>query len=204
MKSRNSSPEIAEKVITLCKNVSYLRKQHGLSTKQLADIIGINEIKLVLSEICEDAGYFRDSHIKNVCDYFKISPDDLFEIKFYNTQEETIMSDCIFCKIVAGEIPSTKVYEDDFVYAFKDINPQAPVHVLIIPKEHIAGSANDITSENSAIIGKIYETAAKIAKELDLKDGYRIVNNCGAHACQTVFHIHFHLLGGAQLSERMA
>jgi len=114
------------------------------------------------------------------------------------------MSDCIFCKIVAGEIPSDKVYEDEFVYAFNDINPAAPVHVIIIPKEHVASSADDITSKNSAVIGKIFEAAAKIAKELGLKEGYRIVNNCGEHGGQTVFHIHFHLLGGRKLGLRLA
>ncbi len=103
--------------------------------------------------------------------------------------------DCLFCKIIAGEIPSSKVYEDDKVFAFNDIDPQAPVHVLIVPKVHIA-SADDIDEENSAVIAHIFEVAAKIAKEKGLSDGYRIVNNCGDRAGQTVKHIHFHLMGG--------
>lgn len=102
--------------------------------------------------------------------------------------------DCIFCKILKGEIPSSKVYEDDLVFAFNDIEPQAPVHILIIPKNHIA-SAADITAENSAVVAHIFEVAAKIAKEKGL-DGYRIVNNCGDSAGQTVKHLHFHLMGG--------
>jgi len=106
------------------------------------------------------------------------------------------MNDCLFCKIIKGEIPSTKVYEDEMVYAFNDIDPQAPVHVIIIPKDHIC-CANEITAENSRHIAAVYEAAAKIAKQLGIdKDGYRIVNNCGAAAGQTVFHIHFHLMGG--------
>lgn len=103
--------------------------------------------------------------------------------------------DCIFCKIAAGEIPSTKVYEDDTVVAFNDLDPQAPVHVLIIPKEHIA-SAADINESNSAVVAHIFEVAAKIAAEKGLKDGFRIVNNCGDSAGQSVKHLHFHLMGG--------
>ena len=103
--------------------------------------------------------------------------------------------DCLFCKIIAGDIPCSKVYEDDSVFAFNDIDPQAPVHVLIIPKEHIA-SADDVNEANSAVIAHIFEVAAKIAKEKGLADGYRIVNNCGDRAGQTVKHIHFHLMGG--------
>lgn len=103
--------------------------------------------------------------------------------------------DCLFCKIIAGEIPCSKVYEDDKVFAFNDIDPQAPVHVLIVPKEHIA-SADDVNEANSAVIAHIFEVAAKIAKEKGLADGYRIVNNCGDRAGQTVKHIHFHLMGG--------
>ena len=107
--------------------------------------------------------------------------------------------DCLFCKIIAGEIPSTKVYEDERVYAFRDIEPQAPEHIIIVPKNHIK-SANEITVENSAVIAKIYEAAAKIAKELDFSEnGYRIVNNCGEDGGQTVGHIHFHLLAGRNL-----
>ena len=103
--------------------------------------------------------------------------------------------DCIFCKIVNGIIPSNKVYEDENVLAFYDLEPQAPVHVLIIPKEHIA-SAAEITADNSGVVSKVFEAAAKIAKQLDLKDGFRIVNNCGPHAGQTVMHLHFHMMGG--------
>ena len=111
--------------------------------------------------------------------------------------------DCLFCKIVNGEIPSTKVYEDEWVYAFKDINPQAPFHVVIIPKEHIMESAKDITAENSAVIAKIFEAAAKIAKENNLENGFRIVTNCGKDAAQSVYHIHFHLLAGKFLGEKL-
>lgn len=107
--------------------------------------------------------------------------------------------DCIFCKIVNGEIPSTKVYEDDTVIAFNDLSPQAPVHVLVIPKEHIT-SAADITEENSGVVAHIFEVIAKIAKEKGLDDGYRIVNNCGDSAGQTVKHLHFHLMGGREFT----
>lgn len=103
--------------------------------------------------------------------------------------------DCIFCKIANGEIPSNKVYEDDKVVAFYDLEPQAPVHVLVIPKEHIA-SAAEINESNSAVIAHVFEVAAKIAKDLNLNEGFRIVNNCGDCAGQTVKHIHFHLMGG--------
>ena len=102
--------------------------------------------------------------------------------------------DCIFCKIINGEIPSSLIYEDDQVIAFKDINPQAPVHYLVIPKEHIK-SADYITEENKGLIGHIIFVASKIAKEEGLEDGYRIINNCGGDGGQTVDHIHFHVLG---------
>ena len=108
--------------------------------------------------------------------------------------------DCLFCKIVAGEIPSSKVYEDDYVFAFRDIEPQAPVHILIVPKEHIA-SANELNEENSAIVSRIFLAAAKIAKDENIAaDGYRIVNNCGKDGGQTVGHLHFHMLGGRSLA----
>ena len=111
--------------------------------------------------------------------------------------------DCLFCEIVKGNIPSKKVYEDDSVYAFYDIAPMAPVHVLIVPKMHIS-SVNEVTAENSAVIAHIYEVAAKLAKELGVADdGYRIVTNCGKNAGQTVFHRHFHLLGGTELKVEM-
>ena len=109
------------------------------------------------------------------------------------------MADCLFCKIVAGEIPSTKVYEDDYVYAFKDIDPKAPFHAIVIPKEHIA-SADDITSKNSVLIAKVFEAVAKIAKQENLENGYRVVNNCGSDGGQTVHHIHFHLLARRNLA----
>ncbi len=107
--------------------------------------------------------------------------------------------DCLFCKIIAGEIPSTKVYEDDTVYAFLDIDPQAPVHIIIIPKEHIA-SANELSDSNAEVVGHIFSVAAKLAKEQGFADGgFRIVNNCGKDGGQTVGHLHFHLLAGRNL-----
>lgn len=105
--------------------------------------------------------------------------------------------DCLFCKIINGEIPSNKVYEDDTVFAFRDIAPQAPTHILIIPKEHIK-SAAEIDESNSAVVAHIFEVAAKIAKQEGLDDGFRIVNNCGDIAGQTVKHLHFHLMGGRE------
>ncbi|MFI3206684.1 MAG: histidine triad nucleotide-binding protein [Clostridia bacterium] len=114
------------------------------------------------------------------------------------------MNDCIFCKIVAGEIPSSKVYEDNDILAFNDISPMAKVHVLIIPKKHIMDSSADTTEENAEIIAKIFVVCAKLAKELGLKDGFRIVTNSKQHGCQSVDHLHFHLLGGEQLSPEMA
>lgn len=104
--------------------------------------------------------------------------------------------DCLFCKIASGDIPSKKAYEDELVYAFHDIDPQAPVHILIIPKTHIA-SADEITSENSQVVAHIFEVAAKLAKDNGLSaDGYRIVTNIGEAGGQTVKHLHFHLMGG--------
>ena len=110
---------------------------------------------------------------------------------------------CIFCKIIAGEIPSTKVYEDELVLAFRDIAPQAPSHILVIPKAHIASVA-EISGQNSAVVAHIFEVIAKIAKEEGLENGYRVVSNCGADAGQTVHHLHFHILGGKQLALEMA
>ena len=107
------------------------------------------------------------------------------------------MSDCIFCKIANGEIPSTKVYEDDTVVAFHDLDPQAPIHVLIVPKQHIA-SCNDINADNSAVVAHIFEVAALLGKQFGLVNGYRIVNNCGEEGGQTVKHLHFHFMGGRQ------
>lgn len=109
-------------------------------------------------------------------------------------------SDCLFCKIIAGEIPSSKVYEDDKVYAFRDINPEAPVHVLIIPKAHIS-SANELTEENADVIKEVFLAAKKIAASEGLaENGYRIVNNCGEDGGQSVQHLHFHMLGGRSLA----
>lgn len=105
------------------------------------------------------------------------------------------MSDCIFCKIIKGSIPSNKVYEDDDVFAFKDINPAAPVHILIIPKKHIA-RVEDVREEDSLLLGKIIYSAKKIAEDLGLEKGYRLVFNNGEDGGQTVDHIHLHLLGG--------
>ena len=105
--------------------------------------------------------------------------------------------DCLFCKIVAGEIPSSKVYEDDQILAFRDIAPVAPVHVLFIPKTHIAG-VRDITADNAAVVAHIFATIPQVAKELGITD-YRVVSNNGAEAGQTVHHLHIHLIGGATL-----
>ena len=113
------------------------------------------------------------------------------------------MSDCLFCKIVAGEIPSTKVYEDDSVLAFRDIAPQAPTHVLVIPKAHISG-CDGVTVENSAVVAHIFEVIPAIAKSEGLTNGYRVVSNCGPDAGQTVPHLHFHILGGKALALEMA
>lgn len=113
------------------------------------------------------------------------------------------MSDCLFCKIIAGSIPSTKVYEDETVLAFRDIAPQAPTHILVIPKQHLSG-VNDVTAENSAVVAHIFEVIPQIAKAEGLTNGYRVVSNCGDDACQSVKHLHFHILGGAPLAEQMA
>ncbi|GAA5344547.1 histidine triad (HIT) family protein [Planifilum fimeticola] len=109
------------------------------------------------------------------------------------------MADCIFCGIVEGSVPSDKVYEDDSVLAFRDINPAAPVHVLIIPKKHVPSLLD--AEEEPELMGKVIAAASKVAKELGLaENGFRLVNNCGKHGLQTVYHIHFHLIGGRQLS----
>lgn len=113
------------------------------------------------------------------------------------------MSDCIFCKIIAGEIPSSKVYEDELVYAFRDINPMAPIHVLIVPKTHIA-SADGVNAENSASVARIFEVIPQIAAVEGLTNGYRVITNCGEDGCQSVKHLHFHLLGGKKLPETLA
>ena len=113
------------------------------------------------------------------------------------------MSDCLFCKIIAGDIPSTKVYEDDLVFAFRDIHPQAPTHILVIPKTHISG-CNGVTEENSAVVAHIFEVIPRIAAAEGLTGGYRVVSNCGPDAGQTVPHLHFHILGGKTLALDMA
>ena len=110
---------------------------------------------------------------------------------------------CIFCKIAAGEIPSTKVYEDERILAFRDINPMAPTHILVIPKEHIPSVAG-ITAENSSVVAHIFEVIPAIAEKEGLVNGYRVVSNCGADAGQTVPHLHFHILGGKELTLEMA
>ncbi|MBE6648765.1 MAG: histidine triad nucleotide-binding protein [Ruminococcaceae bacterium] len=110
---------------------------------------------------------------------------------------------CIFCKIAAGEIPSTKVYEDEYCFAFKDINPQAPVHVLLIPKEHIE-SVNSINEENANVVCEVMKAIPKVASLIpELKDGYRVISNSGKNAGQTVFHLHFHILGGKEMNEHI-
>ena len=111
--------------------------------------------------------------------------------------------DCLFCKIIEGSIPSKKAYEDEKCLAFYDIAPQAPVHILVIPKLHIA-SADEVSAQNSAYVAHIFECIPEIAKAAGLTNGYRVITNCGADACQSVKHLHFHILGGEQLSEKMA
>ena len=111
--------------------------------------------------------------------------------------------DCLFCKIANGDIPSTKVYEDDQILAYRDIAPQAPTHILVIPKAHIS-SVDGITEENSAVVSHIFSVIPKIAAAEYLTGGYRVVSNCGPEAGQTVFHLHFHILGGKPLAIEMA
>ncbi|MBR6917021.1 MAG: histidine triad nucleotide-binding protein [Clostridia bacterium] len=111
--------------------------------------------------------------------------------------------DCIFCMIAEGKIPSTKVYEDDDILAFRDINPQTPVHVLVIPKKHIA-SADEITEENSSLVARIFEAIPKVAAKEGLTNGYRVITNVGEDGAQSVKHMHFHILGGKKLPERMS
>lgn len=113
------------------------------------------------------------------------------------------MTDCVFCKIINRDIPSTRVYEDNRIIVIRDLNPQAPVHLLFIPKEHIT-SADSIDESNSDIIAHIFTVIPQVADDMGLTDGYRIVNNCGEHGGQTVMHLHFHLLGGKKLNVDMA
>lgn len=112
------------------------------------------------------------------------------------------MENCLFCKIISGDIPSKKVYEDEYCYCFRDINPQAPVHVLVVPKVHIP-SCDAVTPENSVNVAKIFEAIPKIAALCGLTGGYRVISNCGSDACQSVKHLHFHIVGGTQLTEKM-
>ena len=113
------------------------------------------------------------------------------------------MNDCLFCRIIAGEIPSSRVYEDDTILAFRDIAPQAPTHILVIPKAHISG-CDGVTAENSAVVAHIFEVITQIARAEGLTGGYRGVSNCGSDAGQTVPHLHFHILGGKALALEMA
>ena len=113
------------------------------------------------------------------------------------------MENCLFCKIIAGSIPSSKVWEDEICYAFRDIAPQAPTHILVVPKTHI-DSCNGITADNSAVVAHIFEVIPQIAKAENLEKGYRVVSNCGEHAGQTVPHLHFHILGGKAMELKMA
>ena len=113
------------------------------------------------------------------------------------------MENCLFCKIIAGEIPSTKVYEDENVFAFRDINPQAPVHILVIPRHHIS-SMSAIDEATDAELAACLRAIRLIAAREGLKEGYRVVSNCGPHACQSVPHLHFHILGGRQMADQMA
>ncbi len=114
------------------------------------------------------------------------------------------MENCLFCKIIAGEIPSGKVYEDENCYAFRDINPQAPVHVVLVPKKHVGG-LNETDALSDAELAALLRAAAKIAalEGID-RTGYRVISNCGKDACQSVRHLHFHILGGVQMAEKMA
>ena len=112
------------------------------------------------------------------------------------------MENCLFCKIISGEIPSAKVYEDDRVYAFRDINPQAPVHILVVPRKHIP-SMDMIDQADDEELASCLRAVRNIAKQENLVNGYRVVSNCGPDACQSVPHLHFHILGGTQLADGM-
>lgn len=110
--------------------------------------------------------------------------------------------DCLFCSIIKGDIPSKKVYEDEYCYAFLDINPQSPVHFLVVPKKHVS-SADEINADNAELVAKIFVAIPKIAKSLSLENGYRVITNVGEDGCQSVKHLHFHVLGGKKLPESM-
>ena len=109
---------------------------------------------------------------------------------------------CLFCSIINGDIPSSKVYEDEYCYAFHDIAPQAPLHCIVVPKIHI-GSAHEINAENSVYVAKIFEAIPNIAMSLNLDNGYRVITNIGENGCQSVKHLHFHILGGKKLPENV-
>ena len=113
------------------------------------------------------------------------------------------MEDCIFCKIANGEIPSTKLYEDDDMVIIKDLNPQAPIHLLLIPKQHFANIC-EMTDEQAVVLGKCLKKLSTLVDDLGLKDGFRLVSNKGENGCQSVGHLHIHILGGEQLSEKMS
>lgn len=113
------------------------------------------------------------------------------------------MDNCLFCKIIAGEIPSAKVYEDELTYAFRDINPQAPTHVLVVPRQHLASVA-EADAANDAVLAACIRTCAKVAALEKLDGGFRVVSNCGDDACQSVKHLHFHVLGGRPMTDGMA
>lgn len=113
------------------------------------------------------------------------------------------MENCLFCRIIKGEIPSAKVYENDYVYAFRDINPQAPVHVLVVPKKHLS-SLSDAAQADDRELAECLRAVSVIAAQENLTGGYRVVSNCGPDACQSVPHLHFHILGGTQMGDKMA
>ena len=114
------------------------------------------------------------------------------------------MKDCLFCRIVAGEIPSTKVWEDEVCYAFRDINPQAKCHVVLVPKAHVTDICDGADKLDDAVLGHMIRTVRDIARQEGLGEGFRVISNCGKHGCQSVGHWHIHILGGDQLSEKMA
>ncbi len=113
------------------------------------------------------------------------------------------MSDCLFCRIIAGEIPSARVYEDELVYAFRDIHPMAPTHVLVIPKQHIA-SLDEIQNVDDRVLAACLRACRTVARLEELAGGFRVVTNCGSDACQSVHHLHFHVLGGTQMAASLA
>ena len=127
----------------------------------------------------------------------------MHRLKNENKLKGDIMQDCIFCKIINGDIPSSKVYEDEKIFAFNDINPQTPVHILVVPKQHIC-CANAINEDNADVVAHIFTKIPEIADVAGIKDsGYRIINNCGKNGGQTVMHLHFHIMGGKDLGEKL-